>query len=97
MIRPAPQGVERQVRAVHFLKIPSLAKSFPTWEALRRIVSPIFVARVDRRKPIAAFRMAAITSGPESLDSLRSRPDFQLLMMDLAFPANPFLGEAQGR
>ena len=24
------------------------------------------------------------------LDSLRSRPDFQLLMMDLAMPADPF-------
>jgi hypothetical protein len=34
-------------------------------DPLRRIVSAIFVAPVDRRKPIAAFRMAAITSGPE--------------------------------
>jgi eukaryotic-like serine/threonine-protein kinase len=25
-----------------------------------------------------------------ALDSLRNRPDFQLLMMDLAFPADPF-------
>jgi hypothetical protein len=24
------------------------------------------------------------------LDPIRSRPDFQLLMMDLAFPADPF-------
>jgi serine/threonine protein kinase len=27
-----------------------------------------------------------------ALDSLRSRPDFQLLMLDLAFPADPFVG-----
>jgi eukaryotic-like serine/threonine-protein kinase len=25
-----------------------------------------------------------------ALDPLRSRPDFQSLMLDLAFPANPF-------
>jgi hypothetical protein len=25
-----------------------------------------------------------------ALDALRNRPDFQLLMMDLAFPAEPF-------
>ena len=26
----------------------------------------------------------------KDLDALRSRPDFQLLLMDLAFPADPF-------
>jgi eukaryotic-like serine/threonine-protein kinase len=26
-----------------------------------------------------------------ALDSLRNRPEFQLLMMDLAFPAEPFV------
>ncbi len=60
-----PSGVTRLARAFHFLKIPSLAKSFSTWEPLRRVISAIFVAPVSRRKPIAAFRMAAITWGPE--------------------------------
>ena len=30
-------------RAFHFLKIPSLAKSFSTWEPLRRVISAILV------------------------------------------------------
>ena len=49
------------------LKIPSLAKRAPTWEALRRSVSAILVTPVVRRKPIAAFRRAAMTSGPQPL------------------------------
>ena len=28
--------------------------------------------------------------GETALDPLRDRPDFRLLMMDLAFPAEPF-------
>jgi tetratricopeptide (TPR) repeat protein len=49
-------------------------------------------------RAVASLRMALdrgyrnpglIRTDPD-LDSLRSRPDFQLLMMDLAFPAEPF-------
>jgi hypothetical protein len=43
------------------------------------------------RKAIAAgFRNLAWMRNDTDLDSLRSRPDFQLLMMDLALPADPF-------
>ena len=44
------------------MKIPSLAESFPTWEAFRRIVAAVFVAPVARKKPIAALRSAAMIS-----------------------------------
>ena len=54
-------------RALHFLKMPSLVKSFPTWEAFRRIASAIFVAPVARRKPMAALRRAAMIWGPPPL------------------------------
>ncbi len=54
-------------RALHLFKMPSLVKSVRTWEALRRTVSAIFVAPVVRRKPIAAFRRAAMISGPDPL------------------------------
>jgi hypothetical protein len=47
--------------------------------------------------------MAAGYTNPDAyrtetaLDPIRSRPDFQLLMMDLGFPAEPFLRGAQAR
>ncbi len=40
------------------------------------------------------FRNAAAFRTETSLHSLRNRPDFQLLILDLAFPARPF---ARGR
>ena len=53
-------------------------------------------------RAVAQFRMAldggyqnrALIARDRDLDSLRSRPDFQLLVMDLAMPADPF---ASGR
>jgi hypothetical protein len=38
----------------------------------------------------AGYRNVALMRRDSDLDSLRSRPDFQLLMMDLAFPDDPF-------
>jgi eukaryotic-like serine/threonine-protein kinase len=38
----------------------------------------------------AGYRDLAHMRIDTDLDPLRSRPDFQLLMMDLAFPANLF-------
>jgi tetratricopeptide (TPR) repeat protein len=43
-----------------------------------------------RRAIDAGFRMAARLRTEEDLAPLRSRPDFQALIMDLAFPAEPF-------
>ena len=43
-----------------------------------------------RRAVAAGFRNLVHMQTDTDLDSLRNRPDFQLLMMDLAFPAEPF-------
>ena len=40
------------------------------------------------------YRNAAAFRAEDALDPLRDRPDFRLLMMDLAMPAEPF---AKGR
>jgi hypothetical protein len=63
-------------------------------------------ARAEREahagRAVAALRRA-ITAGHRSvahmridhdLDPIRSRPDFQLLLMDLAFPSDPFSKDA---
>jgi serine/threonine-protein kinase len=36
------------------------------------------------------YRNVALMQRDPDLDPLRSRPDFQLLMMDLEFPDDPF-------
>jgi hypothetical protein len=41
-------------------------------------------------RAVAGYRNVALMQRDHDLDPLRSRPDFQLLMMDLAFPADPF-------
>jgi serine/threonine protein kinase/tetratricopeptide (TPR) repeat protein len=43
-----------------------------------------------RRAVAAGYRNMAILRGDHNLDALRSRDDFQLLMMDLEFPDEPF-------
>jgi hypothetical protein len=44
-----------------------------------------------RRAVAEGYRDADVMRTDRALDSLRSRLDFQLLMMDLAFPADPFV------
>ena len=46
--------------------------------------------RVLRQAVAAGYYNAAHMAKDPDLDPLRSRPDFQILMMDLAFPADPF-------
>jgi tetratricopeptide (TPR) repeat protein len=43
-----------------------------------------------RRAAGRGFRMLSLMSTDRDLDPLRPRPDFQMLMMDLAFPDEPF-------
>jgi hypothetical protein len=43
-----------------------------------------------RRAIDAGFGYAAFLRTEEDLAPLRSRPDFQALLLDVAFPANPF-------
>jgi hypothetical protein len=43
-----------------------------------------------RRAVAVGYRNANELRNESALDSLRSRRDFQLLMMVLAFPADPF-------
>ena len=43
-----------------------------------------------RRAAAAGFRMLSLMAFDHDLDPLRSRPDFQVLMMDLSFPNDPF-------
>ncbi len=43
-----------------------------------------------RRAVAAGYRNLTILRTDTDLDPLRSRPDFQLLMMDLEFPDDPF-------
>jgi serine/threonine-protein kinase len=43
-----------------------------------------------RRAIAAGFREAARLRNEEDLAPLRSRPDFQSLLLDIAFPADPF-------
>ena len=43
-----------------------------------------------RRAVAAGWREAAWMMADPNLIPIRSRPDFQLLLMDLAFPADPF-------
>jgi serine/threonine-protein kinase len=38
----------------------------------------------------AGYRNVALMQRDHDLDPLRSRPDFQLLLMDLEFPDDPF-------
>ena len=54
-------------RALHSFKIPSLVKRSFTWAAFLRSAAAILSAPVARRNPMAAFRNAAITSGPTPL------------------------------
>jgi hypothetical protein len=42
------------------------------------------------RKAVAMNYRSAAFRTEDALDSLRGRPDFQLLMMDLAMAADPF-------
>ena len=65
IIQVAGNACNRWPRAIHCLKMPSLAKSSPTWEALRRSASAMLATPLVRRKPMVAFRRAAITWGPE--------------------------------
>lgn len=44
-----------------------------------------------RRAVAAGFRHLAHMQTDTDLDPLRGREDFQLLMMDLTFPADPFI------
>jgi hypothetical protein len=45
------------------------------------------------RQAIAAgFRDVGFMRRDTDLNALRSRPDFQMLLLDLAFPSNPFAG-----
>jgi serine/threonine-protein kinase len=43
-----------------------------------------------RRAVAAGYHNVANMRSDANLDPLRSRPDFQLLMMDLEFPDDPF-------
>jgi hypothetical protein len=43
-----------------------------------------------RRAVAQGYTFPAIITRDIDLDPLRPRPDFQLLMMDLAMPADPF-------
>jgi hypothetical protein len=43
-----------------------------------------------RRAAAGGFRMLSLIAFDQDLDPLRSRPDFQALMMDLIFPDDPF-------
>jgi len=43
-----------------------------------------------RRAIAAGYRDVAWMRRDPDLDALRSRPDFQLLMLDLTFPTDPF-------
>jgi hypothetical protein len=43
-----------------------------------------------RRKVGVGYRNANVVRIESALDPLRSRDDFRLIMMDLAFPAEPF-------
>src|SRR5262249_17534106 len=43
-----------------------------------------------RRAIALGFRDADLMRSDRDLDALRSRPDFQKMLMDLAFPADPF-------
>jgi tetratricopeptide (TPR) repeat protein len=45
-----------------------------------------------RRAIAAGYRDVGHIARDTDLDALRSRPDFQLLMWDLAFPSDPFVG-----
>ena len=48
-------------------------------------------AMADLRRAVAAgFRMLSLIAIDHDLDPLRSRADFQELMMDLTFPDDPF-------
>ena len=48
----------------------------------------------DPRAIALGFINASLFRNDPDLDSLRSRPDFQALMMDVVFPSDPF---ARGR
>jgi hypothetical protein len=43
-----------------------------------------------RQAVAGGYRKLTVLRTDLDLDPLRSRPDFQLLMMDLAFPDDPF-------
>ena len=90
------------LRVFHCFKIPSLVKSSPTREALRRMASAMLVAPVSRRNPIVAFRIAAITWGPDSVrirlassPIVTSRTECERFSMSLAqYPPRNKLCEA---
>jgi serine/threonine-protein kinase len=50
-----------------------------------------------RRAAATGFRMLSLMATDRDLDPIRSRPDFQILMMDLTFPQEPFVPRSDDR
>jgi hypothetical protein len=44
----------------------------------------------ELRRTLSAGYPRVLLPGDHDLDSLRDRPDFRALLLDLAFPADPF-------
>jgi serine/threonine-protein kinase len=55
-----------------------------------RAASDLAMAEL-RRAASAGFRVLSLMAFDHDLDPLRSRPDFQMLVLDLSFPGDPFV------
>jgi tetratricopeptide (TPR) repeat protein len=91
---PEPEAWGLYLRAALLAQCDSLAAEFPgafpaedrAWLAGSgdRAIAAL------RRAIDAGFRYAALVRTEDDFARLRSRPDFQAMLLDLAFPANPF-------
>jgi serine/threonine-protein kinase len=82
---PAPRSVDLYDHAC----VLALLSALPGTEGGHRAYADRAV-QVLRRAVGAGYRNLDHIAKDTDLDHLRSRPDFQLLMMDLGFPADPF-------
>jgi serine/threonine-protein kinase len=91
---PGPEAWDSYLQACLLAQCGALAADFPGAfpdEDRAYLAGSGDRAMVALRQAIAAgFRMAARLRTEEDLASLRSRPDFQALLLDLDFPADPF-------
>jgi serine/threonine-protein kinase len=76
----------RSLLADHLSRRDPGARDHEAESAARTAVSTL------KRAIASGYRNLAHMKADSDLDALRSRPDFQLVMMDMAFPDRPFAG-----
>ena len=86
--RPDPRDAEELLSIAAHLARGMVAEGADRTPEARRLYGDEALAML--RRAVAAGLRAPALRNSRDLDPLCSRPDFQLLLLDLAFPARPF-------